>query len=301
MSFGYGPAADTQEMIALLRAAVDRGVTFFDTAEVYGPFTNEALLGEALAPVRDRVVIATKFGFAIGEPARPEQPAGAHPRGRRGVAEAPEDRCHRPLLSAPRRSRGPDRGRRGHGQGPDSRRQGQALRAVRSRRADDSPRPRRAAGDRAAERVLPVVARAGSAGVAHARGARHRLRAVQPARQGFLTGKIDETTTFDSTDFRNIVPRFTPEARKANQAVVDLLREIGERKQRDAGPDRAGLAARPEAVDRSDPRHHQALPARREHRRRLARADARGAERHRPARPRRSPCRAPATPSTWRA
>ena len=96
LSFGYGPAADKQEVIALIRAAVERGVTFFDTAEVYGPFTNEELVGEALAPFREQVVIATKFGFdldpADGPAARPEQPAGAHQAGRRGLAQAAQDR-----------------------------------------------------------------------------------------------------------------------------------------------------------------------------------------------------------------
>ena len=95
MSFGYGPAADEQEMIALIRAAVERGVTFFDTAEAYGPFANEELVGEALAPVREQVVIATKFGFAFdanGQAAGPRQPAGAHQAGGRGVAQAARDR-----------------------------------------------------------------------------------------------------------------------------------------------------------------------------------------------------------------
>ena len=108
MSYGYGPAADKQEMIALIRAAVERGVTFFDTAEAYGPFTNEELVGEALAPFRGRVVIATKFGFKFdpdGQADRPGQPAGAHPGGRRGLAQAAADRRHRSLLSAPRRLR----------------------------------------------------------------------------------------------------------------------------------------------------------------------------------------------------
>ena len=104
MSFGYGPAADKQEMIALIRAAVERGVTFFDTAEVYGPFTNEELVGEALAPFAGKVVIATKFGFdsmPTGQQARSEQPAGAHQAGRRGLAQAAQDRGHRSVLPAP--------------------------------------------------------------------------------------------------------------------------------------------------------------------------------------------------------
>ena len=104
LSFGYGPAVEKQQGIALIRAAVERGITFFDTAEVYGPFTNEELVGEALAPFRDRVAIATKFGFKIegGKQSRPRQPAGAHQGGRRGLAEATEDRCDRSVLSTPR-------------------------------------------------------------------------------------------------------------------------------------------------------------------------------------------------------
>ena len=105
MSFGYGPPADKQEMISLIRAAVERGVTFFDTAEVYGPFTNEELVGEALAPFREQVVIATKFGFKIGpeRPAgRPGQSAGAHQGSRRSLAQATQDRCDRSVLSTPR-------------------------------------------------------------------------------------------------------------------------------------------------------------------------------------------------------
>ena len=113
MSFSYGPPKDKQEMTALLRAAVERGVTFFDTAEVYGPFPNEELVGEALAPFRGQVVIATKFGFDLspdnrpprdeGRAAGPEQPAGAHQAGRRGLAQAAQGRDDRPALSAPRR------------------------------------------------------------------------------------------------------------------------------------------------------------------------------------------------------
>ena len=106
MSFSYGPPADKQEMISLIRTAVERGVTFFDTAEVYGPFTNEELVGEALAPFRGQVVIATKFGFKLdpkgGAAWRPGQPARAHQAGRRGLAQAAQGRCHRSVLSAPR-------------------------------------------------------------------------------------------------------------------------------------------------------------------------------------------------------
>ena len=126
MSFGYGPPADKQEMISLIRAAVERGVTFFDTAEVYGPFTNEELVGEALAPFREQVVIATKFGFRPRSRrlnrawSRLEQPAGAHQAGRRGLAQATQDRCDRSVLPAPCRPERADRRRGGSGEGSDS-------------------------------------------------------------------------------------------------------------------------------------------------------------------------------------
>jgi aryl-alcohol dehydrogenase-like predicted oxidoreductase len=133
ISFGYGQATSRQEGVEIIRAAVDDGITFFDTAEAYGPFANEELVGEALAPVRDRVVIATKFGFRF---------EGGKQAG----------------LSAPRRSRRADRGGRGRGQGSDQRRQGQIFRTLGSGRADDPPRARGPASDRAAERIFAVVA-----------------------------------------------------------------------------------------------------------------------------------------------
>ena len=174
-------------MIAVIRAAVERGVTFFDTAEVYGPFTNEELVGEALAPFRGRVVIATKFGFRIDAEGR-QAGLDSRPEHIRQVADASlkrlQGRRDRSLLSAPCRSRSADRGRRRCGQGADPGRQGQAFRSVRSRREDDPPRSRRAARDGPAERVLAVVARARSGGHADAGGTRHRLRSVQSARQG---------------------------------------------------------------------------------------------------------------------
>ena len=215
MSFAYGPAPDTQEVIALIRAAVERGVTFFDTAEVYGPFTNEELVGEALAPVprpgRDRHQVRLRHSTPNGGQQRPGQPARAHQAGRRGLAEAAADRRHRSVLPAPRRPERADRGRRGRGQGPDPARQGQALRPVRGRRADHPPRARRPAGHGAAERVFAVVARAGSGDPADAaKNSGIGFVPFSPLGKGFLTGTINENTTFDSADFRNIVPRFTP-------------------------------------------------------------------------------------------
>ena len=134
LSFGYGPATDRSEAIKLIRAAHEQGVTFFDTAEAYGPFINEEVLGEAVAPFRDDVVLATKFGFPRRRNGQgPGQPAGQHPRRGRGIAEAPPHRPHRPVLPAPRRSGRADGGCRRHGEGADRRGQGEALRACRRR------------------------------------------------------------------------------------------------------------------------------------------------------------------------
>ena len=157
MSYGYGPAADKQEMITLIRAAFERGVTFFDTAEVYGPFTNEELVGEALAPFRGQVVIATKFGFKLDPTGKPgSQGLDSRPEhiraSRRGLARATQGRRHRPLLSTPGRSGGPDRRRGRSGEGADPGGKGQALRPVRSGSADDPPRPCGPAGHRTGAR-----------------------------------------------------------------------------------------------------------------------------------------------------
>ena len=242
-------------------SAVERGVTFFDTAEVYGPFTNEELVGEALEPFRDQVVIATKFGFGLDAPTATRWTGlDSRPEHIREVAEGSlrrlAHRRHRPLLPAPRRPRRADRGRRRRGQGPDRRGQGPALRPVRGRRGDDPPRACRAAGHGGAERVLAVDARARSArccrrsrswASASCRSARS-ARASSPARSTHHTTSTRPTSAPDC-------PRFTPEARKANQALVDLLRAHRRAEGRDAGPGRARLAAGPEAVDRADPRH----------------------------------------------
>src|SRR5437879_1428132 len=168
MSVGYGPESDKKEMISLIRTAVERGATFFDTAEAYGPFTNEELVGEALAPLRDQVVIATKFGCKPdpnGGPALntrycPEQSSRTRQGGRRGIAQAPQDRCHRFVLSAPRRSQRADRRRRRSRERPHPARQGEALRTLGSRRADHPSRTRRSAGRGASERIFTLVERA---------------------------------------------------------------------------------------------------------------------------------------------
>ena len=144
LSFAYGPAMDRSEAIKLIRAAFERGVTFFDTAECYGPFVNEELVGEALAPVRDKVVIATKFGFRDGD-ARlgPDSRLEQHSRRRRRLAQAAEDRPHRPFLPAPGRQERADRGRRRDGEGPDRPGQSEALRHVGSGRCRRSAAPTR--------------------------------------------------------------------------------------------------------------------------------------------------------------
>ncbi len=230
MSFGYGPAADTREMIALLRAAVDRGITFFDTAEAYGPYTNEELLGEALAPVRDRVVIATKFGFTFGE----TRGLSSRPAHIREVAEASLKRLkidtidlfyqHRVDPEVPIEDvAGTVKDLIAEGKvrhfglseaGVQTIRRAHAVQPVTALQSEYSLWWREPE-----QQVIPTLEELGIGFVP-----------FSPLGKGFLTGKIDETTTFDSTDFRNIVPRFTPDARKANQAVVDLLREIGGRK-----------------------------------------------------------------------
>ena len=173
MSFGFGPAGDRQEMISVIRAAVERGVTFFDTAEVYGPFTNEELVGEALEPFKGRVAVATKFGFA------------PDPKGGPGWSVLDS----RPAL------------------------QSEYSLWWREPEAE----------------VIPTLEELGIGFVP-----------FSPLGKGFLTGKIDESTTFDKTDFRNVVPRFTPEARKANLAFVDVLRRMAERKK--TTPARIALA-----------------------------------------------------------
>ena len=242
MSFGYGPAADKQEMIALIRAAVERGVTFFDTAEVYGPFTNEELVGEALAPFRDQVVIATKFGFTF-------EPAGSvgldsRPAHIKEVAEASLKRLKIDAIDLFYQHRvDPDvpiedvagavkdlirEGKVKHfglsEAGVQTIRRAHAVQPVTALQSEYSLWWRKPEAE-----VLPTLEELGIGFVP-----------FSPLGKGFLTGKIDENTTFDSSDFRNIVPRFTPETRKANQALVDLLARIAERKK--ATPAQIALA-----------------------------------------------------------
>jgi aryl-alcohol dehydrogenase-like predicted oxidoreductase len=245
MSFGYGPAADEQEMVALIRTAVERGVTFFDTAEVYGPFRNEELVGEALAPFRDQVVIATKFGWNI-DPETGQQSPGLDSRPEH-VKVATEgmlkrlrtDRIdllyqHRVDPNVPIEDvAGTVRELIQEGK---VRHFGLSEAGVRTIRRAHAVQPVTALQSEYSlwwrepeEAILPVVAELGIGFVP-----------FSPLGKGFLTGKIDETTTFDAKDFRNTVPRFTPEARKANQALVDLLARIGEKKK--ATPAQVALA-----------------------------------------------------------
>jgi aryl-alcohol dehydrogenase-like predicted oxidoreductase len=239
MSSGYGPAGDKQEMIALIRAAVERGITFFDTAEVYGPFVNEELVGEALAPFRDQVVIATKFGFKIGSDG-----VDSRPEHIKEVAEASIKRLkietidlfyqHRVDPNVPIEDVAGvikdliHEGKVKHfglsEAGPKTIRRAHAVQPVTALQSEYSLWTRHAE-----QEVLPVLEELGIGFVP-----------FSPLGRGFLTGKMDETTTFDSSDFRNKLPRFTPEARKANQALVDLLGKIAERKQ--ATPAQIALA-----------------------------------------------------------
>ena len=239
MSFSYGPPKDKQEMTALLRAAVDRGVTFFDTAEVYGPFTNEELVGEALAPFRGRVVIATKFGFDISPNLDPRGMKGSPGLNSRPehIKEAVEGSLKRlkvdviDLLYQHRVD--PDvsiedvagavreliqQGKVKHfglseavAQTIRRAHKVQPLTAVQSEYSLWTRTPEK--------EVIPTLEELGIGFVTYS-----------PLGKGFLTGKMDEKTTFDSSDFRSALPRFTPEALKANQALIDLLGKIGQRK-----------------------------------------------------------------------
>jgi aryl-alcohol dehydrogenase-like predicted oxidoreductase len=242
LSFGYGPAADKQEAISLIRSAVERGVTFFDTAEAYGPFANEEVVGEALAPMRDRVVMATKFGFTFegGKQAGLD----SRPAHIREVAEASLKRLktdridlfyqHRVDPNVPIKDVAgavKDLIREGKVRhfglseaGVQTIRRAHAVQPVTALQSEYSLWWREPEAE-----VLPAVEELGIGFVA-----------FSPLGKGFLTGTIDEHTTFDSSDFRNVVPRFTPENRKANLAFVDWLTKFAERKS--ATPARIAIA-----------------------------------------------------------
>ena len=245
MSFAYGPAKDKREMISLLHAAVDRGVTFFDSAEVYGPFTNEELVGEGLAPFRNQVVIATKFGFKPdSKPETRWSSLDSRPEHIREVAEASLKRLgtdvidlfyqHRVDPNVPIEDVAGtvkeliDEGKVKHfglsEAGVQTIRRAHAVQPVAAVQSEYSLWFREPEKE-----VLPTLEKLGVGFVPYS-----------PLGRGFLTGKLNENTTFESSDFRNMLPRFTPEARKANQALVDLLGEIAKRKR--ATPAQIALA-----------------------------------------------------------
>ena len=231
LSFGYGPATEKQQAITLIRSAVERGVTFFDTAECYGPFTNEELVGEALSPFREKVVIATKFGFEDGDS---HKGLNSRPERIRAVADASLQRLKTNVIDLFYQHRvDPNvpvedvagtvkqliqEGKVKHfglsEAGVESIRRAHAVQPVSALQSEYSLWWREPE-----QEILPALEELGIGFVP-----------FSPLGKGFLTGAIDESTKFDSTDFRNIVPRFTPEARKANQALVDVLGKIAAQK-----------------------------------------------------------------------
>jgi aryl-alcohol dehydrogenase-like predicted oxidoreductase len=235
MSANYGPPADRQAMIALIRTAVERGVTFFDTAEVYGPFANEELVGEALAPLRNQVVIATKFGFDL-DPATRERRGGVNSRPEhiKAVADASLKRLNTDVIDLFYQHRvdpsvpiedvagavkdlihaGKVRAFGLSEAGAQTIRRAHAVQPIAAVQSEYSLWYRGPEAE-----ILPTLEELGIGFVP-----------FSPLGAGFLTGKIDTSTTFDSTDFRNSVPRFSPEAREANLALVDLLKDVAARK-----------------------------------------------------------------------
>jgi len=244
MSFGYGPAGDKQEMISVIRAAVERGITFFDTAEVYGPYTNEELAGEALAPFRTQVVIATKFGFNIDSSTGKQAGLNSRPEHIREVAEASLKRLRTDVIDLFYQHRVDSdvpiedtagavkeliqQGKVKHfglsEAGVQTIRRAHKVQPVTALQSEYSLWWREPEAE-----VMPTLEELGIGFVP-----------FSPLGKGFLTGKISEDTEFDKSDFRNIVPRFTPENRKANQGVVDLLGEFA--KQKKATPAQIALA-----------------------------------------------------------
>ena len=244
MSFGYGPAKDKQEMIPVIRAAVERGVTFFDTAEVYGPFINEELVGEALAPFRERVVIATKFGFKLDPNTGKQAGLNSRPEHIKQVAEGSLKRLRVDAIDLFYQ----------HRVDPDVRIEdvaGAVKDLIREGKVKHFGLSEAGAKTiRRAHSVQPVTALQSEYSLWTRGPEKEVLSTVEelgiglvpysPLGKGFLTGKIDENTKLDSTDFRSILPRFTPEAMRANRALVDLLGSIGERKK--ATPAQIALA-----------------------------------------------------------
>jgi aryl-alcohol dehydrogenase-like predicted oxidoreductase len=244
MSFGFGPPKDHDEMISVIRAAFDRGVTFFDTAEVYGPFINEELVGEALSPFRSQVVIATKFGFKLDPKTGKQAGVDSRPEHIKEVAEASLKRLNTDRIDLFYQHRvDPEvpiedvagavknliqQGKVKHfglsEAGVQIIRRAHAVQPVTALQSEYSLWWREPE-----EQILPTLEELGIGFVP-----------FSPLGKGYLTGKIDENTTFDSTDFRNTVPRFAPDARQANRALVDLLTRTAQRK--DATPAQIALA-----------------------------------------------------------
>jgi aryl-alcohol dehydrogenase-like predicted oxidoreductase len=272
LSFGLGPATEKSEAIKLIRAAVERGVTFFDTAEVYGPYINEEVVGEALAPFRKDVVIATKFGF------EPDSNNGgkwtatnSRPDHIKQVVEASLKRLqtdtidllyqHRVDPNTPIEATAGavkdliDAGKVKHfglsEAGAKTIRRAHAVQPVTALQSEYSLFWREPE-----ESVMPTLEELGIGFVP-----------FSPLGKGFLTGKIDASTKFDSTDFRAVVPRFSEDNRKANQALVEVVTRVRRAKGSHPCANRSRMAARQEAMDRSDSRHNQALATRRKHRR----------------------------------
>jgi aryl-alcohol dehydrogenase-like predicted oxidoreductase len=244
MSFGYGPAGDKQEMISVIRAAVERGVTFFDTAEVYGPFTNEELVGEALAPFREKVAIATKFGFKFDPDTKKQAGLDSRPEHIKEVAEASLKRLKTDVIDLFYQHRvDPNvpiedvagavkeliqQGKVKHfglsEAGVQTIRRAHKVQPVTALQSEYSLFWREPEAE-----VIPTLEELGIGFVP-----------FSPLGKGFLTGKITEDTKFDKNDFRNIVPRFTPENRKANQALADLIGRFAQQKK--ATPAQIALA-----------------------------------------------------------
>src|SRR4249920_91822 len=244
MSSGYGPAGEKQAMIAVIRSAVEGGVTFFDTAEIYGPFQNEELVGEALAPFRERVKIATKFGFRIGPNGGGKDGLDSRPAHIKDVAEASLKRLKTDVIDLFYQHRVDENvpiedvagavkeliqaGKVKHfglsEAGAKTIRRANAIQPVTALQSEYSLFWREPETE-----IIPTLEELGIGFVP-----------FSPLGKGFLTGKIDENTKFDSTDFRNTVPRFSPEARKANQALVDLIGEFAAQKK--ATPAQIALA-----------------------------------------------------------
>ena len=245
MSFSYGPPPDRQEMISLLRAAVDRGINFFDTAEVYGPLTNEKLLGDALSPIRDQVVIATKFGFRLDpEGKKPWSGLDSRPEHIREVAEASLKRLRIDTIDLFYQHRVDP-------EVPIEEVAGAVKELIREGKVRHFGLSEAGVQTiRRAHAVQPVTAVQSEYSLWWRNPEQELIPALEelgigfvpysPLGKGFLTGKINESTLFDSTDFRNLLPRFTPEARHAYQALVDLIGSIAKGKQ--ATPAQIALA-----------------------------------------------------------